>query len=73
MAVWYPAMTVIGVFIAVVLVLATVGAVMALADLGGWRLLRALIALGGAIAAGAGWLREVRRWRELTPTAIRAR
>jgi hypothetical protein len=73
MAVWYPALAVIGACVVVLIVGGLVGGIVAVVELAGWRALRALVALGAGIAGAAWWLNEARRWRQLTPAALRAR
>jgi hypothetical protein len=73
MAVWWPALAVIGACVVVLIVGGLIGGVIAVVELDGVRAVRALLAVWAGIPLAAFGLNEVRRWRELTPTALRAR
>ena len=73
MAVWWPALAVIGACVVVLVLGGLVGGVIAVVELDGVKALRALLALWAGIPLAAFWLNEARRWRELTPTALRTR
>jgi hypothetical protein len=68
---WYPVLFVTGVLSVTFLAAGLAGGVIAAIDLDGWTALRAIFSVGVGSSGASWWLDEARRWRELTPTALR--